>query len=103
MALVPKANIVQSIAQLASIGANDDLAPVGTRVVQELTEKEAAAELRISVDLLRAERARGSIRFARSGRRVFYPVVCIEEYRQERVRRTCPATSSGAMEPSNLR
>src|SRR5260370_28775638 len=61
--------------------------------VQELTEGEAAHELRISVDTLQRERAAGRISFARAGRRVFYPVVCIEQYRQERIKR-CQATSS---------
>ena len=61
--------------------------------VQELTEAEAALELRISVDLLQRERAAGRIGYARAGRRVFYPVVCIEKYRQDRITR-CQATNS---------
>src|SRR5262249_16163437 len=73
--------------------ANDNEPPVG--YVQELTEKEAAEELRMSVDLLQRERAPGKISFARAGRRVFYPVVCIEKYRKDRITKQCPAISSG--------
>jgi len=75
--------------------ANDNEPPVG--YVQELTEAEAARELRISVDLLQRERAAGKISFARAGRRVFYPIVCIEQYRQDRIVKACPATSLGGM------
>jgi hypothetical protein len=60
---------------------------------KELTEREAAAELRISIDTLQRERAAGRISFARRRRRVFYPVGCIEEYRQAQVTRECPTTS----------
>src|SRR5262245_15122062 len=78
--------------------ANDNEPPMG--FVQELTEAEAARELRISVDSLQRERAAGKIAFARVGRRVFYPVVCIEQYRQNRITRECPATSSGSQAPA---
>src|SRR5260370_25644500 len=71
--------------------ANDNEPPLG--LVQELTEAETARELRISVDTLPRERAAGRISFARAGRRVFYPVVCIEQDRQDRINR-CQATSS---------
>src|SRR5258707_430378 len=71
--------------------ANDNEPPLG--FVQELTEAETARELRISVDTLQRECAAGRIGYARAGRRVFYPVVCIEKYRQDRITR-CQATSS---------
>jgi hypothetical protein len=88
------------IGKVAASNANDNLAPLVQRAVKELTEQEAAADLRISVDLLQRERAAGNIRYARAGRRIFYPVICIEEYRQERIRRTCPPTSS--VEKANI-
>src|ERR1700722_10108732 len=71
--------------------ANDNKPPLG--FVQELTEEEAAHELRISVDSLQRERAEGKIKFARRRRRVFYPWFCIEEYRQSQVTRACPITT----------
>jgi hypothetical protein len=71
---------------------NDNEPPLG--FVQELTEAEAARELRISIDLLQSERAAGKIAFARAGRRVFYPVSCIEQYRRERVTRACPSRTT---------
>ena len=61
-----------------------------TEGLKELTEAEAAAELRISVKSLRRERAAGKIEFAQRRRRVFYPVDCIEQYRQSQVTRACP-------------
>jgi hypothetical protein len=63
------------------------------RAVQELTEAEAARELRVSVATLQRDRAEGKIKFARRRRRIFYPVACIEEYRQSQVTRECPITS----------
>ena len=59
-------------------------------IVQELTEAEAAKELRISVASLQRERAAGKIAFAQRRRRVFYPMSCINEYRQATVTRECP-------------
>src|SRR4051812_15526198 len=73
-------------------GSNIEIQHV--RDVHELTEAEAAIELRISIDLLQRERASGKIAFARSGRRVFYPVTCIEEYRRNRVERECQTSVS---------
>ncbi len=63
------------------------------RTIQELTEGEAARELRISIDTLQRERAEGKIKFAQRRRRIFYPMSCIEEYRQSQVTRECPDTS----------
>src|SRR4030088_1052908 len=71
--------------------ANDNQSPLG--FVQELTEVEPARELRTPVDPLQRERPAGRIGYARVGRRVFYPIVCIEKYRQDRITR-CQATSS---------
>ena len=74
--------------------ANDNEPPLG--FVQELTEAETAKELRISIKSLRRERAEGKIGFAQRRRRVFYPMSCIEEYRQGQVTR-CQNSSSGGM------
>ena len=65
---------------------------------EELTEREAAAELRMSVDLLQSLRAQRKIGFAKSGRRVFYPISCIKQYRQDRINAACPTSSSSAKE-----
>jgi hypothetical protein len=99
-----KEEVVHLIAQLARLTANDDVAVPAHCDMKELTEREAAADLRISVDLLQKERAAGRIGYAKSGRRVLYPVVFINKYRQERQRRECPSpsTTSGAPARSTI-
>lgn len=57
-----------------------------------LTEREAAAELRVSVMTVRAEREDGRLGFARLRRRVFYPMSMINAYRAALL---CPASNSG--------
>lgn len=56
-----------------------------------LTEKEAAKELRISVAVLRAERAAGRLSFHPIRKRAFYAMSDIEAYKAN-IR--CPAKSS---------
>jgi hypothetical protein len=47
-----------------------------------LTEREAAAELRVSIASVRAERIAGRIAFARVRKRVFYPLSELDAYRK---------------------
>ena len=94
MALIPKSKSVQSIAQRVDLASNDDPAPAGHRALQELTELEAAAELRVSVDTLQRERAAGKIRFVQRRRRVLYPMFCINEYRLSQVTSECLTSGS---------
>jgi len=77
--------------------ANDNEPPL--RVIRELTEAEAAHELRISVDTLQRERAEGKIGFARRRRRVLYPLSCINDYRKSQI---CPPTSTRTTSGSPL-
>lgn len=51
-----------------------------------LTEKEAAAELRVSPYFVRAEREAGRLGYARIRRRVFYPMSQINDYKQRALR-----------------
>jgi len=51
-----------------------------------LTEKEAAAELRVSQYFVRAEREAGRLGYARIRRRVFYPMSQINDYKQRALR-----------------
>ncbi len=58
-----------------------------------LTEKEAAAELRVSPSTVR--RLRDKIGYAKgSERRVFYPLSLIRAYKQSQVVQPCQTTSS---------
>lgn len=59
-----------------------------------LTEKEAAAELRVSPYFVRAERAAGRLGYARIRRRVFYPMSQINDYKQRALR---PANGGDAV------
>lgn len=51
-----------------------------------LTEKEAAAELRVSQYFVRAERVAGRLGYARIRRRVFYPMSQINDYKDRALR-----------------
>ena len=77
------------IERVIASSVNDNFTPVEQRAVQELTEREAALELRVSVDTLRRERAAGKIGFAQRRRLIFYPVRCIVEYRERQVVEAC--------------
>jgi hypothetical protein len=58
-----------------------------------LTEREAAAELRVSPYTVRMEREAGRLGYARIRRRIFYPMSEINAYRARALR---PATSPPA-------
>ena len=83
--------------------ANDNWAVADKSLHQagrELTESEAADELRISIDTLQRERAAGKIAYAQRRRRILYPMSCIDDYRQSQVTREC--TIFGSKEKDQL-
>ena len=63
----------------------------------ELTEREAAAELRVSTATLQRERAEGKIAYVRRRRRVLYPRESIEDYQKSQIRREVPIPSLEAI------
>ena len=82
------------IGRVVVSNANDNHGPIEPRILQELTEREAAAELRVSVDTLQRERADGKIGYVQRRRRVLYPLFCIDAYRLSQVVTTCPTSGS---------
>lgn len=59
-----------------------------------LTEKEAAAELRVSQGTVRRERIEGRLGYAPIRGRIFYPLSMINEYRDSLKKKPCQNTSS---------
>jgi len=59
-----------------------------------ITEKEAAAVLRVSVSTIRNERKRGRLGFAHVGKRVLIPLSALETYKALALVPPCPTTSS---------
>ncbi len=62
-----------------------------------LTEREAALELRVSPQTIRAERGAGKLGYAKVRRRVFYPMSAIDAYRAAA---QCPASPISGSIPS---